>query len=83
MSSLVPVFLPRRGRVLLEPVEARERWVRRRVGLAWGLLILNILTFYSGMTVEPIPTIVGKAITQGALPAALLVAVSVNRRLVI
>lgn len=83
MSSLVPVFLPRRGRVLLEPVEARERWVRRRVGLAWGLLILNILTFYSGMTVEPIPTIVGKAITQGALPAAILVAVSVNRRLVI
>jgi hypothetical protein len=68
---------------VLETAEARERWVRRRVGLAWGLLILNILTFYSGMTVVPIPTILGKAITQGALPAALLVAVSVNRRLVI
>src|SRR6516165_1467632 len=83
MNSLVPAFLPRRGRMVLEPVEARERWVRHRVGLAWGLLILNILTFYSGMTVVPIPTILGKAITQGALPAAILVAVSVNRRLVI
>src|SRR5215472_3205615 len=83
MNSPVPAVLPRRGRTVLEPAEARERWVRRRVGLAWGLLILNILTFYGGMTVAPIPTIVGKAITQGALPAALLVAVSVNRRLVI
>ena len=83
MNSSVPAFLPRRGGVVLEPVEARERWVRRRVSLAWSLLILNILTFYPGMTVAPIPSIVGKAITQGALPAALLVAVSVNRRLVV
>jgi O-Antigen ligase len=83
MNSPVTAFLPRRGGVVLEPAAARERWVRRRVGLAWSLLILNILTFYPGMTVVPFPTIVGKAITQGALPAALLVAVSVNRRLMV
>jgi hypothetical protein len=31
----------------------------------------------------PIPSVVGKVITQGALPAALLVALTVNRRLII
>jgi len=59
-------------------MEAHERSVRRRVGLAWGLLVLNVLT-YQG-SVVPIPTATGKAITQGALPVALLVALSVNRR---
>ena len=61
------------------PVDARDRWVRRRVGLAWALLILNTLTFfpstYSGLPlVVPIPSTIGKSITQAALPAALLVA---------
>src|SRR5206468_12525653 len=31
----------------------------------------------------PIPSIIGKAITQGALPAALVMAVIVNRRLIV
>jgi hypothetical protein len=66
----------------LEPVEAHERWVLRMVGISWALLVLNILTWYSGMTVAHVPSIVGKAITQGALPAALLVAVIVNRRFI-
>jgi len=69
--------------MVLEPAEERERRLRRRVGLAWGLLVLNILTFYPGITVEHIPSIVGKAVTQGALPAALLVAVTANRRLIV
>jgi hypothetical protein len=68
--------------------QARERWVRRRIGLAWGLLVLNILTYYSTTwdaqpLLLPIPSAVGKLVAQGALPAALLVALTVNRRLVI
>jgi hypothetical protein len=77
MSSSIAA-LPRGEAAQLAPVEAHERSVRRRVGLAWGLLVLNVLT-YQGSVVH-VPTAAGKAITQGALPAALLVALSVNRR---
>ncbi|HWF82105.1 MAG TPA: hypothetical protein VN695_16095 [Streptosporangiaceae bacterium] len=73
---------------LVDGLPASERWIRRRVGLAWSLLILNVLTFYSatwsGLPLAfPIPSAVGKMITQGSLAAAMLVAISVNRRLVI
>jgi hypothetical protein len=55
---------------------SRERSVQFRVGLTWALLVLNVLTFYphtwSGQPlILPIPSAIGKAITQGALPAAL------------
>ena len=65
-----------------------ERWVRRRVGIAWALLTVNVLTYYSATwsgapLVIPIPSPVGKLITQGAMPAALLLALTVNRRLLI
>ena len=71
-----------------EPAQARERWVRRRVGLTWALLVLNVLTFYTvtwnGQPLFlPVPGVIGKLIAQGALPAALLMALTVNRRFVI
>jgi hypothetical protein len=58
------------------------------VALALGLLVLNVVTFYprtwSGQPLLlPIPSTAGKLMTQGALPVALLLALSVNRRLVI
>jgi hypothetical protein len=73
---------------LVEHLPEHERWLRRRVGLAWSLLIVNVLTFYpstwSGLPLAvPIPSIVGKLVTQGAMPIALLVAISANRRLAI
>ena len=79
---------PRRVVGRPEPAQARERWVRRRVGLTWALLVLNVLTFYSvtwnGQPLFlPVPGVVGKLIAQGALPAALLMALTVNRRIVI
>jgi hypothetical protein len=85
MSSPVLVFRPSRGVSEVDPAQARERWERRWVALAWGLLILNVLTFYprtwSGLPLlVPIPPVIGKALTQGSLPAALLVALIVNRR---
>ncbi len=64
--------------------ELRERRVGTRVGIVWGLLILNALTFYPGFPlVVPIPHRIGEVITQGALPLALLVALTVNRRMIV
>lgn len=85
------VIAPPRPRLVARTpdlAQARERWVRRRIGLAWGLLILNILTYYPTTwdgqpLLLPIPSAIGKIVAQGALPAALLVALTVNRRLVI
>ena len=74
-SRLAPVAEP----------DAAERSARRMVRLCWFLLVLNVLTFYpktwSGEPlIVPIPSAVGKIITQGALPAALFIALTVNRR---
>ena len=73
-----------RGVPALAPAEARDRWIRRRVAMVWGLLILNALTFYPGYTlVLPIPHRIGQLITQGSLFLALFVALTANRRVVI
>ena len=66
----------------------RDAVGRRWVGMTWFLLVLNVLTFYpktwSGQPlIVPIPSVIGKLITQGALPAALLIALAVNRRMLI
>ena len=57
--------------------------MRRRVALTWDLLFLNALTYYPGISFVPLPSSIGKAVTQGALPLALLVALTVNRRVAI
>jgi hypothetical protein len=87
VSSTV-ALRPRLRVPLAETAQARERWARRRVALAWGLLVLNVMTFYprtwSGLPLAlPIPSILGKGVTQGALPMALIVALTVNRRRII
>ena len=81
-------FQARRVVRSLRPAEAYDRAVRHRVGLAWGLVFLNVLTFYTGTwnglpLIVHIPSMVGKVMTQGALPLALLVAWSANRRTLI
>lgn len=95
MASPTVAYQPHRGLRLLRPTtrplsfdEVRERSFRRRVYWAWGLLFLNVVTFYKGTwnglpLIVPIPGFVGKILTQGALPLALLLAISVNRRLLI
>jgi hypothetical protein len=65
----------------VRPSPARERSIRRRVGLAWGLLVLNTIG-YTGTLVH-VPSAIGKAITQGALPLAIVIALTVNRRVVV
>ena len=88
ISPPVVSFQARRAIRSLRPAEAYDRIVRHRVGLAWGLVFLNVLTFYAGTwntlpLIVHIPSAVGKGLTQGALPAALLVAWSANRRMLI
>lgn len=83
MSSAIAVARPGRRVGMRSSTEAHERWIRRRVGLAWGLMVFDVLTFYPGISVLHIPSIVGKALTQGALPVALLVALSVNRKVIV
>lgn len=52
----------------------------RRVRLVWALLLLNVLPFYEEMPrLLPLPGLVGTMITQAALLAAFVVALSVNR----
>ncbi len=95
MASSVVAYAPRRGLQLLRPTarllrfdELRDRTFRRRVYLAWLLLFINVVPFYKGAwnglpLIVPIPSVVGRLITQGALPLALALAMSVNRRLLI
>lgn len=83
MSITVAELRARRRHPTLTSAELSEHLVRRRVGITWGLLYLNALTFYPGVSFLHIPSILGKGITQGALPVALAVALTINRRLVI
>ena len=95
MTSSVVAYQPHRGMRLLRtsarllwPDEAHDRAVRRRVYLAWGLLFLNVVPFFKGTwnglpLIVPIPSFIGKIITQGSLGAALLAVLSVNRRMLI
>lgn len=56
--------------------------LRRRMAWIWGLLFLNVLP-YGKDTVLPLPSAGGKVITQGALGAALLLIVLLNRRVLV
>jgi hypothetical protein len=82
MSSSVVVSQSGHDVQSLARAEAREGWVQRRVALAWYLLVLNCLTYSPGGLLH-LPSAGGKAITQGALYAALFVALTVNRRIIL
>lgn len=57
--------------------QGRDRSIRRRINAAWGLLFLNTMT-YTGGSILPFPTSVGKGVAQAALPVALFVLLTVN-----
>ena len=69
------------GAVPLDPVEARERSIRRRVGAVWGLLLFNTMTYAPGVAILDLPSKVGKGIAQGSLPVAILLALTVNPKI--
>jgi hypothetical protein len=64
----------------LDSAEARDRSTRRRVGAAWALLYFNTLTWIPGGLIH-VPSHVGKGFSQGALPLALLVALTANPKI--
>ena len=68
-------------RVPLDPAQAQDRQIRRRINAVWGLLYLNTLTFVPGTSILHIPGKEGKGIAQGALPLAILLLLTVNPRL--
>lgn len=80
MSSSVAALRQRRRAARLEPAQARGRSIRRRINAVWGLLYLNTLT-YVPAGLLPVPSMVGKAVTQGALVLAILVALTVNPKI--
>jgi len=83
MSSPATLLRPRRGILPTAPPLTAERLFRRRVYLAWSLLFFNTLTYLQGYSFVHIPAFIGKGIAQAALPAALLCALSLNRRLIV
>lgn len=83
--SLPVAFRPARAAPWLRTAVDAERSAERRVGLVWGLLLLNTLTYYpktwdGAPLLIHLPSSVGKSITQGSLLVALALALSVNRR---
>lgn len=82
MTSVATALRPTTAVRSLTARAVRERWRTRRAAAAWMLLYLNVATYY-GSLVIPVPVQVGKAVVQSALPAALLVTLSANRKLVV
>lgn len=83
VSSPAPLLLPRRGILPAAAPQTDERRLRRRVYLTYGVLFSNGLTFYPGYSFLPIPGSVGKAIAQSMLPLALVLALSLNRKIML
>lgn len=73
---------PEVARRAFVPTEARGTQ-SRRVLLVWAALFLNVLAFGDFPRVIPVPVVVGQLVTQGALPLALVLALMVNRRLIV
>ena len=71
----------RPGAVPLDPAETLSNTVRRRVYTVWALLYFNTLTYSAGATVLHLPSKVGKGLAQGALPLAILVALTINPKI--
>ena len=62
-------------------VQAYDRWLEYRVWATWGFLVLNVLPYTVGLSVIHIPSVIGKGITQGSLPLALVLALTCNRKM--
>jgi hypothetical protein len=67
----------------LAPGRAVLRPTRRRLTTIWALLFFNVLSYNKLGTVLPIPSTVGKLLTQGALVGALILALTINPKVII
>jgi hypothetical protein len=55
--------------------------MQRRVAAIWALLLFNVMPYSSELSALPLPNSVGKLIGQASLPLALLLALSVNKKI--
>ncbi len=78
MSSAVAAPRPR---TIAGPLAAGS--LLRGPKVVWAVLFINVLAYSALPTVLPIPVTVGKLVTQGALPLALLLVLLANPRGVI
>jgi O-antigen ligase len=63
---------------------AEDRAVARRIAVIWFLLFLNVLSYEKASSnLLPLPSFLGKLITEGAVFIALMIVVTINRRLVV
>jgi O-antigen ligase len=74
---------PALARARAAVVPQTDAAVARRIGWIWGLLFLNVLPYSAKSVLVPMPTSMGKVITQGALGVALVLALTLNRRLLV
>lgn len=74
---------PALRRSVAESIPLSDAVVRRRIAWIWGLLFLNVLPYSAKSSLVPVPTSVGKAVTQGALLGALVLALSINRKVMV
>src|SRR5271170_4378567 len=82
-STSVPVTRLRPSIKTHTSAQLDERSLECRIQIIWGLLFLNVLTFTPHVSAIPIPSALGKGITQGALQVALVLALATNRKLLI
>jgi hypothetical protein len=57
--------------------------VRRRIGWIWGLLFINVMPYSNKSSLIPVPTSIGKVLTQAALALAFVLALSINRKVLV
>jgi hypothetical protein len=70
-------------RAATDPVVGTEVSIRRRLGWIWGLMFVNVLPYSAVSPVLHMPTSMGKVVTQGALALALLLALSINPKVLL
>lgn len=69
-----------RGVLRLDAAAAKERSIRRRVKTAYALLFFNTLTYFPGGDIN-LPSKIGKILPNAALPLAIVLLLSVNRKI--
>lgn len=80
-SGLAP--RPREGAEHAVGSATRDRQIRLRITTIWALLFFNVMPWIGVPTVVPIPQKLSQLLTMGALGTAVLLALSLNPRLLI
>jgi len=65
------------------PLSLSDTQIRRRIGWIWGLMFLNVLPYSAKSVLVPMPISIGKVVTECALIVALILALSINRKVLV